>query len=165
MHLPIDGQYLTIRGKSLNNSFGMVRTDTNGNPKPHQGWDIAAMIGTPVYAIADGVIEFTKEQGDYGKQICLSFNFKEETLYAFYAHLKSISVVDKQTVKEGERIGYVGQTGNANGQHHAQAHLHFEIRTSLNPGAGLSGRKDPVTVLGAQPLVDIIFADFPKIVK
>lgn len=167
MHLPVDGHYVIIRNKSLNNTFGIVRTDENGNPKPHQGWDIAAMFGSPVYAVADGVIEFIKDTGKvgYGKQICLSFNFKNGILYAFYAHLNSINVQAKQSVKEGERIGTVGQTGNADGQHHSQTHLHFEVRSALNPGAGLSDRKDPVVLLGAKPLTDIIFSDFPQLVK
>lgn len=165
MNLPVDGYYLIIRNKSFNNTFGNVRTDVSGNPKPHQGWDIASPLGSPVYAIADGVIEFVKDAGDYGKQICLSFEFKGKTLYAFYAHLQSFYVQTSQQVKEGEKIGIVGQTGNADGQHHSQCHLHFEIRTKLTPGAGLSDRTDPVVVLGAGPVIDLIFADFPKILK
>ncbi len=167
MRLPIDGYYLTIRNKSMNNTFGYVRTDSEGNPKPHQGWDIAAIWGSPVYAIADGKIEFIANSGDYGKQICLSFTYKNQTLYAFYAHLNSINVQSNIEVKEGTKLGTVGQTGNANGQHHSQTHLHLEIRTvkDQHPGAGLQNRRDPVTVLGAQPLVDIIFSDFPKLVK
>ncbi len=165
MNLPVDGNYLIIRNKSFNNTFGNVRTDVSGNPKPHQGWDIASPFGSPVYAIANGVIEFVKDAGDYGKQICLSFEFKGKTLYAFYAHLQSFYVQMGQQVKEGEKIGVVGQTGNAAGQHHAQCHLHFEVRTKLNPGAGLSDRTDPIVVLGAGPVIDLIFADFPKILK
>jgi hypothetical protein len=42
MNLPVDGNYLIIRNKTFNNTFGNVRTDANGNPKPHQGWDIAS---------------------------------------------------------------------------------------------------------------------------
>ena len=47
-----------IRGQKVSNTFGMVRTYANGTPKPHQGWDFAAAVGTPAYAIADGKIEF-----------------------------------------------------------------------------------------------------------
>jgi murein DD-endopeptidase MepM/ murein hydrolase activator NlpD len=164
MHLPVIGNHLVIRGKKFNNAFGMVRTHSNGTAKAHQGWDISATPGTPVFAVANGVIEFvTGDGGDYGRQICLSFNFKGRTLYAFYAHLQEITVVKGQFVAEGEDIGLVGRTGNAKNLPMSQSHLHFEIRTSPKPPGGLNGRLEPSTIFGAQPLLDIIFDDFPII--
>lgn len=151
------GSYIVLRGKSLNNTFGFVRKDNNGNPKPHQGWDIAAFVGSPIYAIADGTIEFIGNQGDYGKQVCLKFENKGQTLYGFYAHLNTIEVAKGQAVKEGQRLGTTGQTGNAAGQYHAEAHLHFELRTKPNPGAGLTDRLDPMLIFGISPVLETIF--------
>jgi murein DD-endopeptidase MepM/ murein hydrolase activator NlpD len=84
MHLPIKQSYIIIRGKDVKNSFGWGgRKNDDGSPKPHQGWDIAASIGTPVCAIADGKIKYIKNrhkilnaegkwvEAPYGNEICL----------------------------------------------------------------------------------------------
>lgn len=169
MHLPVKhGFSMHIRGNSLNNTFGEVRTkkDKQGKivPKLHQGWDIASFPGSPVYAITDGIIEFVKDYGTvgYGKHLCLKFEHKGETLYALYAHLQSIDIAAGQPVTEGQQLGRSGQTGNAENQHHTEAHLHFEIREKPNSGL-LSDLRDPMTVLGFSPIAEIVFADMPKL--
>jgi len=100
-----------IRGKSERNTFGMVRKFANSSPKPHQGWDFSAAIGTAVYAVADGKVEFIKNSGDYGLQLCMSFKFKGATYYAFYAHLQSTSVTAGKDVALNDVIGATGNSG------------------------------------------------------
>lgn len=141
-----------IRGKSERNTFGMVRKFGNGSPRPHQGWDLSASIGTPVYAIAGGNIEFVRNQGDYGVQVCLAFSFNGTPYYAFYAHLQRTSVIPGSTVKIGSLIATSGNSGNARNLPRAEDHLHFEIRTTRNPGAGLAGRVSPLKIFGRCPL-------------
>ena len=141
-----------IRGKTERNTFGMVRKFANGSPKPHQGWDLAAAVGTPVYAVGDGKIEFIKNIGDYGLQLCLSFIFDGTTYYAFYAHLQRTLVSLGAAVKRKDAIGKCGNSGNARNLPATEDHLHFEIRTSLNPGAGLAGRISPLKIYGRCPL-------------
>jgi murein DD-endopeptidase MepM/ murein hydrolase activator NlpD len=148
MHNPLD--YMEIRRGLPNNGFGMVR---NGGKRPHQGWDLWAPVGTPIYAVADGVIEFAKTNaGDYGSQICMSFanpQNPEQTLYAFYAHLSQIYVVAKIFVGEGELLGLTGKSGNASGFKSIEdQHLHFEIRDAAAPGKGLKNRIDPAKFFG-----------------
>lgn len=94
--------------------------DPRGNHK-HKGIDIKAPKGTPVIAVADGFIERVKEGGSGGKQIYLRDG--SGRLY-FYAHLDSWDVADFDEVTAGDRIGSVGDTGNAKG---TTPHLHFEI--------------------------------------
>lgn len=155
MRNPLDT--MRIRGGVINNAFGRVRRNRDGSTRPHQGWDLFAPTGTTIYAVADGRVEFvqTTDTGDYGKQICISFqdpNSEEpRTLYAFYAHL---SQVDKLagTVDEGDVLGKTGTTGNARGMIGGNQHLHFEIRTVLRPGRGLVGRLDPAELFGPTPL-------------
>ena len=143
----------TIRRGSLSNTFGMVRKHTDGTPKPHQGWDFSAHIGTDTFAIADGKIVFvTHNQGDYGTQVCMEFPFGETNLYAFYAHLKSVFVHKGQKVSKGQRIARTGDTGNAHGMPKADEHLHFEIRIHAILGQGLGGRLSPIKVFGICPL-------------
>jgi murein DD-endopeptidase MepM/ murein hydrolase activator NlpD len=51
-------EWNVIRRNSVSNTFGMVRNYANGTPKPHQGWDFSAAVGTPAFAIADGKVIF-----------------------------------------------------------------------------------------------------------
>jgi murein DD-endopeptidase MepM/ murein hydrolase activator NlpD len=146
-----------IRGKSEHNTFGMVRKFANGSPKPHQGWDFSASIGTAVYAIGDGKVEFVRNHGDYGLQLCHSFEFEKVTYYAFFAHLKSSLVAAGATVKKGALIANTGNSGNASNLPSAEDHLHFEIRTSPSPGAGLAGRLSPLKIYKQCPLRAPVF--------
>jgi hypothetical protein len=149
MHKPL--AQMVIRDHSISNTFGMVRHHADGKPKAHQGWDLAAPVGTPVYAIALGTIEFVRDQGDYGKQIELKFVYNGKTLYAFYAHLATISVKKGDSVKEGQQMGTTGKSGNASNLPKSEEHLHFEIREIAHPGLGLAGRRDPATLYGPPP--------------
>jgi murein DD-endopeptidase MepM/ murein hydrolase activator NlpD len=141
-----------IRGHSESNTFGMVRKYADGRPKPHQGWDFQAAVGTPAYAVGDGQVQFVTDHGDYGRQVCISFHFKDKVMYAFYAHMDSISVQPHAAVHRNQCIGKTGKTGNASNLPAAEDHLHFEIRTQANCGLGLPGRVSPLTAFGRCPL-------------
>lgn len=141
-----------IRRRSVNNTFGMVRKRADGTAKPHQGWDFEAVIGTPAYAIADGTVEFVRDRGDYGLQLCVAFEYKGQSLWAFYAHLEKVYVSDGDTVKRNDLICKTGESGNAEGMAVADQHLHFEIRTKAEPRSGLQDRISPVKVFGECPL-------------
>jgi peptidoglycan LD-endopeptidase LytH len=141
-----------IRKRKVSNTFGMVRRRANGTMKPHQGWDFEAAVGTPVYAIADGKVEFVTQGGDYGVQVCLSFLAGGQARYAFYAHLKDVYVKAGQAVKLDDPIGTTGKTGNASNLPADEDHLHFEIRKKVYLGKGLAGRVSPLSVFGVCPL-------------
>lgn len=89
--------------------------------RPHHGVDFAAPAGTPVRAAGDGVVARAGWDGDYGNQIELRHENGWSTMYA---HLKGIAshVRPGARVKQGEVIGWVGQTGLATGPH-----LHFAL--------------------------------------
>jgi len=149
-------EWNVIRRNSVSNTFGMVRNYANGTPKPHQGWDFSAAVGTPAFAIADGKVIFVHNGGDYGRQLCMSFSADGKHYYAFYAHMKSISVLANQTVKKDAFLGHTGKTGNASNLAAIEDHLHFEIRTKAYCGTGLTGRVSPLKVFGVCPLHDPI---------
>ncbi|MGD8911206.1 MAG: M23 family metallopeptidase [Candidatus Thiodiazotropha sp.] len=138
-----------IRGRILNNTFGMVR---NGGKKPHQGWDFEAKIGTPSFAVCYGKVVFVRDVGAYGKQLCISFIHNKKTYYAFYAHMKSISVSSGNIVTIKQRIGQTGNSGNAITLPRSEDHLHFEIRTNAYAGLGLGGRVSPMKIYKKCPL-------------
>ena len=94
----------------------------------HEGVDITAPRGTPVYATADGVISRKQSQSGYGIAVIIDHGYSYETLYA---HLSKRIVKPGQKVKRGELIGYVGNTGFSLG-----SHLHYEVwknGTPVNP--------------------------------
>ena len=141
-----------IRRNSESNTFGMVRHRADGSVKPHQGWDFAAAIGTPCRAIADGTIADIRHDGDYGHRIVLGFTFQGRHLFAAYCHLSRIDVAEGQAVHRGQVIGLTGDSGNAKDMKGPDLHLHFEIRTIVQPGLGLDGRLTPRTVFDTVPL-------------
>ena len=141
-----------IRGKKLSNTFGMVRTYANGLPKPHQGWDFAASVGTPAYAIADGSVEFVASGGDYGNRICIRFEHKGKVYYSFYAHMQHVSKQKGDAVALNDEIGATGKSGNASNLPATEDHLHFEIREKPHPGLGLADRVSPLRIFGKCPL-------------
>lgn len=94
----------------------------------HSGVDLVAAVGTPVEAIAPGVVAFAKEQGSYGKLVIINHS---GGLQSRYAHLDTIKVTAGQQVKKGDVLGTVGTTGQPAAK---QPHLHFEVRSSSSLG-------------------------------
>lgn len=94
----------------------------------YNGVDLANKIGTPIYAAASGKVIVSKQggwNGGYGSYIVIEHSNGVQTLYA---HNSSNIVKMGQWVKQGQLIGYVGNTGRSTG-----AHLHFEVRGGKNP--------------------------------
>ncbi len=109
-------------------NFGSRRV-INGEPRaPHTGVDIRLPEGTPVRAIAGGVVVLAAEQFFGGKSVVIDHG---GAVFSLYYHLQRYSVEEGRRVARGETIGAVGATGRATGPH-----LHFGVRV---PG----GRVDP----------------------
>ncbi len=85
----------------------------------HAGIDIANRIGTPVHASQSGKVIFSGYKGHYGKTVILSHQQGYSTVYG---HLDKMLVKKGQVVRQGDKIGTVGNTGRSTGPH-----LHFEI--------------------------------------
>lgn len=118
LRLPLDNDLFWVSSE-----FGKRKNPFSGEMKNHNGIDLAAAEGTPVYAIKDGAVYAAIEKDpEFGNYIILSHDLGKMT--SVYAHLSKITVDRYQYVKKGDVIGYVGQTGKATGPH-----LHFEIRT------------------------------------
>ena len=105
---------------------------------PHRGTDFAAPGGTPVYAIADGIISAAAAVYSYGNCVQISHGTADDgnTYDSLYAHLSSIAVSQGSAVTKGQVIGYVGNTGNVYSTGGGGYHLHLELRVNrarVNP--------------------------------
>ena len=92
----------------------------------HYAVDIASSKGTPLYAIADGEVYSATYNTAYGNVVKIKFKYKDEILYAVYAHMDSYTVKAGDLVKKGQQIGKVGNSGNVSGALGGY-HVHFEI--------------------------------------
>lgn len=112
-----DGFALPLPEGSFRQSarFGGQRI-LNGVPeRPHYGSDLAAPIGTPVMAPADGFVSFAETGLHYeGALILIDHG---QGLVSAYLHLSKVGVTAGQTVRRGELIGAVGKEGRATGPH------------------------------------------------
>ncbi len=90
--------------------------------RSHKGVDYAAPTGTPIRATADGKIIFKGRKGGYGRTVILKHGKRYSTLYAHMSRYGK-GLRTGQRVKQGQIIGYVGQSGRATGPH-----LHYEFR-------------------------------------
>ena len=126
--LPLDGYRLSA---TFGQSSGLWA-------HTHTGLDFAAPSGTPIKAIANGVITSTGYDGSYGNKTVQTLDDGTEL---WYCHQTSFAASPGQQVRAGEVIGYVGSTGNSTGPH-----LHLEVR----PGAG--DPVDPYTALSVHGL-------------
>ena len=125
--------------------------DTWGAPRastgvPHQGTDIFADEGTPLVAVADGVLDRVGWNTIGGYRFWL---FDDQGNSFYYAHLSAYSPLarDGARVQRGDVIGFMGHTGDAR---YTPTHLHFEVHpgngAAVNPFAYLNAWRDGVAV-------------------
>lgn len=93
----------------------------------HEGLDLVASIGTPVYAASDGVVVGAGPNGGYGNWIRLDHSGRLTTVYGHLSRLAP-GIDIGVPVMRGELIGFVGNTGRSTG-----AHLHFELLSDGRP--------------------------------
>ncbi len=129
--IPPDLKSMVLDGKGrYTSSFGHRESPCRGCSSDHAGHDIAAASGTPVYAAADGWVTRAGWSNGYGVMVEVKH---AGGLVTRYAHLNAdIAIpVAGTTVRQGQMIGGVGNTGDSTGDH-----LHFETRLNgkaINP--------------------------------
>lgn len=135
-----------VYSQQVSSGFGMRLHPISQRMAMHGGVDLQAPHGTPVYATADGVVEWAAKQHNsgMGKVVRLVHNFGFTTVYA---HLDEILVRPGQFIQRGDQIGYSGSTGRT-----TAPHLHYEVRH-------LNRRLDPKAfMLWSMDDYDILFA-------
>ncbi|MEK7147840.1 MAG: peptidoglycan DD-metalloendopeptidase family protein [Patescibacteria group bacterium] len=142
----IVGDTIIVPGGSLNGT--QVVTNNSNNQTVNSGYyirpinsgrksqgihgynavDLAASVGTPIMASADGTVVIARTSGyngGYGLYVAIKHANGTQTVYG---HMSKVNVVVGQRVEQGEVIGAVGNTGRSTG-----THVHFEIRGARNP--------------------------------
>lgn len=114
----------------ITSKFGYRVHPTLDRKEFHRGTDLKAAMNTPVYATADGVVEYSgfHKKSGFGNLVILHHNYGFKT---YYGHLNKVVLESGSFVKKGDLIAYTGNTGMSSGPH-----LHYEIRfisRLLNP--------------------------------
>ncbi len=108
---PVDGW--------VTSGFGTRTSPFTGERSMHAGLDIAAPVGTPILAPADGVVIFTGTKEGFGNFVMIAHGYG---VISRYGHNNQNLVSPGQRVARGEQIGTVGESGRTTGPH-----LHYEI--------------------------------------
>lgn len=155
------GSYFTFDGRNLSRPFlaspleftrvSSGFSESRLHPvlrdwRAHKGVDMPAPIGTNVRAVANGTIDFVGPQRGYGNVVVIKHDRRHTTLYA-HLHQFAHGLQPGASVRQGEVIGSVGQTGWATGPH-----LHFEFH--------IDGQYvDPMAVVAQEPVRALQGAD------
>jgi murein DD-endopeptidase MepM/ murein hydrolase activator NlpD len=116
-----------IEYNGVTSKFGFRVHPTLNRKEMHRGLDMKAAMKTPVYATADGVVEWSgmHKSSGYGNLIILDHNYGFK---AYFGHLNKVVVKQGDFIKKGDLIAYSGNTGMSSGPH-----LHYEIRFVQHP--------------------------------
>ena len=115
---PVDGGWIS-------SGFGVRADPFNGHQAMHEGVDIASRMGSPVLAVADGVVTHSGEKAGYGLLVEITH---ESGLITRYGHTSATLVKVGDRVKKGQEIALVGTSGRSTGPH-----LHFEVVRNGSP--------------------------------
>lgn len=118
---------VSLKNKStrFSSSFGYRIHPIYKTVKLHAGMDFSGPIGTPIYATGNGKVVYAEIHQGYGKCVLIDHGFSYQTLYA---HMNKYNVRTGQTVKRGDIIGYMGNTGMSTGPH-----IHYEVKKNGIP--------------------------------
>lgn len=115
----------------ISSGFGVRRHPIHKTRRRHDGYDMVARHGAPVYAGQSGTVVFAGWKGGYGNVI----EVRHSQITTLYGHLSEVHVQPGQHVKKKQLIGRVGSTGISTGPH-----LHFEVRNNSTGRAVRPGR-------------------------
>ncbi len=110
---------------SVSSGFGQRAAPCRGCSSYHRGTDFTPGYGTPIQAIADGVVSGRDEGWSYGEHVFIDSVVNGQKVTTLYAHMEegSSPLVPGQAVKAGDLVGRVGNSGASTGPH-----LHLEVR-------------------------------------
>ncbi len=133
-------------GGVISSGFGLRVHPKSGHTKMHLGTDYAAPEGTPIVAVADGVVTGRAFAGASGNFVKLKHDDQFETQYLHMQKFEP-SVTMGTRVRQGDVIGYVGSTGSSTGPHVCfRFKKNGEQVNPANHNSGTSGRISPIEI-------------------
>ena len=117
-----------VKDFRFTSSFGVRSDPFRSTAAMHAGLDMAAPVGTPIYATADGIVDRAGWANGYGNLVEINHGKGVQTRYG---HLSRILVAPNSRVRRGDLIALMGSTGRSTG-----SHLHYEVRLdgrAVNP--------------------------------
>ena len=125
MGAPVSGEITSMYGRRNSPFTGFLQT--------HRGIDISSSVGAQLFATADGIVESAGWNGSYGNCVLINHGVGADgtCFETVYAHLSNVSVKPGVKITRGQKIGFVGSTGNSTGPH-----VHYEVRkngVAINP--------------------------------
>jgi len=110
-------------GVKISSGFGIRMHPIKKVKMMHNGVDIIAPEGTPVYATADGLVRKVEQAFEEGKGRGMYIIIDHENGFStLYSQLSAYNTSEGKEVKQGDKIGYVGSSGISTGPH-----LHYEV--------------------------------------
>ncbi|MBW6488086.1 M23 family metallopeptidase [Sulfurimonas sp.] len=111
-----------VEYRGVTSTFGYRIHPTLNSKELHRGIDLKADMKTPVYATADGIVEWSgyHQKSGFGNLVIIQHNYGFKT---YFAHLNKAVIGSGKFVKKGDLIAYTGNTGMSSGPH-----LHYEIK-------------------------------------
>ena len=140
---------VSVASAKITSLFGYRHHPLIDQPQMHEGVDLQAAEGTPVYSVTRGRVHFAGVSRLGGNSVIIyGFTSERTQLVVLYGHLETIGVMEGALVLPGEQIGTVGNTGPSTGPHlHLGTYLYDRDK----------GSKTPV-----DPLKHIQLCDYPK---
>jgi murein DD-endopeptidase MepM/ murein hydrolase activator NlpD len=114
-----------VQGGWVSSGFGSRMDPFTGHQAVHEGVDIAARFGGPIFAMGEGVVSFAGEKTGYGLMVEITH---QSGLVTRYSHCSATVVKEGEKVMRGQEIAKVGTTGRSTGPH-----LHFEVIRNGQP--------------------------------
>jgi murein DD-endopeptidase MepM/ murein hydrolase activator NlpD len=122
----------------------------------HRGIDIPTPTGTPIFAIADGIVKKAGANRGYSDPVIVLRHFPEGyastncrkiggCYHSLYLHMSAINISENTVVKKGDLIGYSGASGSG------FEHLHFEVRKAQSDDPYSSWQRDAIHPLSLLP--------------
>ncbi len=108
-----------VKSGYISSTFGFRRDPFRGRGAFHKGVDFAGVLGSPVIAVAEGVVTFSGKQSGYGNLVEVRH---KDGLVTRYGHCQRLLVKEGATVAQGQTIATLGSTGRSTGPH-----VHFEV--------------------------------------
>jgi murein DD-endopeptidase MepM/ murein hydrolase activator NlpD len=108
-----------VKGGWMSSGFGPRTDPFTGHRAIHRGVDIASPMGSPIYAMADGVVTWAGPRAGYGNMVEINHG---QGLSTRYGHASAVTVKVGDVVSRGDEIAKVGSTGRSTGPH-----VHFEV--------------------------------------